>query len=60
MVTRPMRTSTITTIGTSNVMPNTRNMVSANDRYCSMSGATVIDLGAQRYTTSNTAPKTMK
>ena len=33
----PKRTSTITTTGVSNVMPNAMNIVRTNDRYLSMS-----------------------
>ena len=35
--TTPMRTSTTTTTGVSNVMPNAMNIVRTNDRYLSMS-----------------------
>ncbi len=45
----PMRTSTITATGTSKAMPKTRNRVSTKLKYCSMSGAAVIALGAKAW-----------
>jgi hypothetical protein len=49
MLTTPMRASTITAMGTSKAMPNTRNSVSTKPKYCSMSGAAVMDVGAKAW-----------
>jgi len=46
MLTTPMRASTITATGTSKAMPKTRKSVSTKPKYCSMSGAAVMALGA--------------
>ena len=59
-LTTPSRTSTTTTIGTSNVMPNAMNIVITKLKYASMSGATVTDFGAISLMTRNTVPKTKK
>jgi len=45
-VTIRIRTSTITTTGTSKVIPNATNIVSTNDRYLSMSVIIVTPAGA--------------
>ena len=43
----PKRTSSTTTIGTSKVIPNARNMPITNPKYASISGDTVTDIGAK-------------
>src|SRR5260221_12478575 len=53
MVTTPMRTSTITTIGISNVTPKARIMVITKLKYASMSGACVIDFAANPWMKPN-------
>src|SRR5215831_462959 len=60
MLTTPMRASTTTATGTSNAMPNTRNSVSTVPKYCSMSGAVLIELGATATMKRVSAGITMK
>src|SRR5258706_15139142 len=60
MVTTPMRTSTITTIGISNGTPKARNIVITKLKYASMSGAGVIDFGAKPWMKANTFWNTQK
>ena len=55
-----MRTSTITTTGTSNVIPNAMNIVSTNDRYLSMSVIIVTPSGAYAAKKPNAIGKTRK
>ena len=56
----PMRASTTTATGTSNAMPNTRNSVSTVPKYCSISGAVLIELGATATMNRVSAGITMK
>ena len=55
-----MRTSTITTTGTSNVTPNAMNIVSTNDRYLSMSVIIVTPAGAYAAKKPNAIGNTTK
>jgi hypothetical protein len=48
-VTTPTRASTTTATGTSKAMPKTRNSVSTKPKYCSMSGAAVMLVGAKAW-----------
>ncbi len=60
MLTRPTRTSTITTIGISKVTPKAMNIVMTKLKYASMSGAGVIDFGAKPWMKAKTFWKTKK
>jgi len=59
-LTRPILTSTMTTIGISKVTPKARNIVITKLKYASMSGAGVIDFGAKLWMNANTLPNTKK
>src|SRR6267378_4074955 len=59
-LTRPILTSTMTTIGISNVTPKAMNIVITKLKYASMSGAGVIDFGAKPWMNANTLPNTKK
>src|SRR5467141_3666865 len=59
-LTRPILTSTMTTMGISNVTPKARNIVITKLKYASMSGAGVIDFGAKLWMNANTLPNTKK
>ena len=56
----PKRTSSTTTIGTSNVIPNAMNMPITKLKYASMSGDTVTDIGAKFAMKRKISLKTMK
>ena len=51
-------TSTMIATGTSNATPKARNMVSTNDKYCSISGAGVMLAGANPAMKENNCPNT--
>ena len=56
----PALTIRITATGTSKVMPKAMNIDITNDRYCSMSGAGTMLLGANSAMNLNTMPNTKK
>ncbi len=60
MLAMPNRTSSTTTIGTSNVRPNAMNRLITKLKYASMSGETETDAGAKPAMNLNTKPKTTK
>ena len=56
----PSRVITTSTIGVSKVSPNARNIVSANPKYASMSGETLMASGANPKITGNSSRNTTK